>query len=77
MSGIPEGEKRDRKLGYRNNREFPGSPMVRTLTAKGPGSTPDWATNIPQATWHGQKKKEIMAWNFPSMERFGHSKFCS
>ena len=31
MSGIPEGEKRDRKLGYRNNREFPGSPMVRTL----------------------------------------------
>ena len=31
ISGVPEGEERDRKLVYRNNREFPGSPMVRTL----------------------------------------------
>ena len=27
------------------------------LTAEDPGSIPGWVTKIPQAAWHGQKKK--------------------
>ena len=47
-------------------REFPGSPVVRTLRCHchGLGSIPGWGTKIPQATWHSahahppQKKKK-------------------
>ena len=39
------------------------SPEVQWLglgafTAEDPDSTPGWGTKIPQATWHGQKKKK-------------------
>ena len=39
------------------------SPVVQWLalhafTAEGPGSIPGQGTKIPQAAWHGQKKKE-------------------
>ena len=41
-------------------REFPGSPVVRTLyiTAKRLGSISDQGTKIPQGTQHGKKKKK-------------------
>ena len=41
--------------------EFPGSPVVRTQRVHcwGPGSIPGQGTKIPQAAWHGQKKKKI------------------
>ena len=46
-----------RKMLYR---EFPGSPVIRTLdsAAGGLGSIPDNGTKILQATWHGQIKRE-------------------
>ena len=28
------------------------------FTAQGTGSIPGWGTKIPQAAWHGQKKKK-------------------
>ena len=31
------------------SREFPGRPVVSTLTAKGLGSVPGWGLKIPQA----------------------------
>ena len=42
--------------------KFPGSPVVRIqhFHCWGPGSIPSWATKIPQAMWHGQKKKVEM-----------------
>ena len=30
---------------------------LSAFTAVGLGSTPGWGTKIPQAAWHGQKKK--------------------
>ena len=38
--------------------EFPGGPVVRTrcFHCPGPGSIPGQETEIPQATWRGQKK---------------------
>ena len=37
--------------------------MVRTqcFLCQDPGSVPGWETKILQASWHGQKKKEIKA----------------
>ena len=40
------------------------SPVVqwlglRVLTAEGLGSIPGQGTKIPQAVWHGQKKKKV------------------
>ena len=39
--------------------EFPGGPVVRTwgFHHGGLGSIPGQGTKIPQAKWHGQKKK--------------------
>ena len=36
-------------------REFPGSPVVGTLTDEDPDSIPGQGTGIPQASWHAQK----------------------
>ena len=43
-------------------REFPGGPVVRTwcFHCCGLGSMPGQGTEILQATWHGQKKKEVI-----------------
>ena len=40
--------------------EFPGSPVVSTrcFQCQGPGWIPGQGTKIPQAMWHGQKKKK-------------------
>ena len=42
--------------------EFPGGLVVRTqhFPCCGPGSIPGWGTKIPQAVWHGQKKKIVL-----------------
>ena len=39
--------------------EFPGGPAVRSwrFHCRDPGSIPGQGTKIPQATWHGQKKR--------------------
>ena len=39
-------------------RKFPGSPVVRTLTARDSSLIPIWGTKIPQTTWYGQEKKK-------------------
>ena len=41
--------------------EFPGSLVVRILGfhCLGPGSTPGWGTEIPQATWCSQKERKV------------------
>ena len=55
--------------------ELPGGPVVRglhALTAEGPGSIPDWGTEIPQATRHSRKKKkEPPSFPRPTEERAG------
>ena len=33
---------------------------LHALTAEGPGSIPGRGTKIPQAAWHGQKKKNTV-----------------
>ena len=40
--------------------EFPGGPVVRTrrFHCCGLSSIPGQGTKIPQAAWHGQKKKK-------------------
>ena len=51
----------DLKLNYEKKmREFPGSPVVRTLyvNAKRLGSISDQGTKIPQDVQHGKKKEE-------------------
>ena len=42
------------------NREFPGSPVVRTrcFHCCDSGSIPGWGIKIPQTMWQGQKKKK-------------------
>ena len=50
----------DLKLDYEKEmREFPGSPVVRTLyiTTKRLGSISDQGTKIPQGAQHGKKKE--------------------
>ena len=42
-----------------STRDFPGGPMVRTLTAESPGSVVGWGTKIPQAEWHIQKTQRL------------------
>ena len=46
-----------KKMWYR---EFPGGPVVKTLSfhCQGPSSIPGQGTKILQATWCGQKKKK-------------------
>ena len=39
------------------SREFPGRPVVSTLTAKGLGSVPGWGLKIPQASSQGKTKQ--------------------
>ena len=41
-------------------RDFPGSPVVKTLPsiARGKGSIPGGGTKIPHDMWHCQKKKK-------------------
>ena len=36
-------------------RDFPGSPVIKTLHSGGTGSIPGWGTKIPHATQRGQK----------------------
>ena len=52
-------------------REFPGCPVVRTwcFHCRGPGSIPGWETEILQAVWHGQKKKEWLL-NFLELKKY-------
>lgn len=41
--------------------EFPGGPVARTwcFTVMGPGSVPDWGTEIPKTVRHGQRQEKI------------------
>ena len=41
-------------------RDFPGSPVVKTLAAKieGAGSSPGRGIKTPHAAWHSQKMKK-------------------
>ena len=46
------------------NEGYPGTSLagqrlgLSMLTGVAPGSIPGWKTKMPQAVWHGQKKKE-------------------
>ena len=56
MDGVIKG-----KSGIsRAQRDFPGGQLFKTLasTAGGLGLIPGWETKVPQAAWHGQKKRE-------------------
>ena len=56
--------KRKKKSANRHIQNARGNSLVgqwlglSTLIAKGPGSIPGWGTKIPQAVWHGPKKKK-------------------
>ena len=46
------------------NEGYPGTSLagqrlgLSTLTGVAPGSIPGWKIKMPQAVWHGQKKKK-------------------
>ena len=44
----------------RDQQEFAGGPVVRTLCShsEGPGSVSGWGTKIPQVMQHSQEKRE-------------------
>ena len=53
---------------------------LQALTAEGLGSIPGRGTKIPQAVWHGQKKKKKNSWKFdnePSWANMNQLQHCT